>query len=111
MRILITGANGQVGMALRRTLTNPSFECLFTDREELDMRDEDAVREMVLSYKPEVVVNCAAYTAVDKAESDTQACVEINQDAVRVLAEACTSIKARFIHISTDYDDPVGKRA
>ena len=103
MRILITGANGQVGMALRRTLTNPSYECLFTDRDELDMRDEDAVREKALSYKPQVVINCAAYTAVDKAESDTQACVEINQDAVRVLAEACTSIDARFIHISTDY--------
>lgn len=103
MRILITGANGQVGMALRRTLTNPSFECRFTDREELDMRDEEAVRETTLSFRPDVVVNCAAYTAVDKAEDDTQACVEINQDAVRVLAEACSSINARFIHISTDY--------
>lgn len=103
MRILITGANGQVGMALRRILTNPSFECRFTDREELDMRDEEAVRETALSYKPDVVINCAAYTAVDKAENEAQAAVEINQDAVRVLAEACTSIHARFIHISTDY--------
>jgi len=103
MRILITGANGQVGMALRRTLTNPTFECLFTDRSELDMRDEDAVREVTLSFKPDIVVNCAAYTAVDKAENEAQAAVEINQDAVRVLAEACNSINARFIHISTDY--------
>jgi len=103
MRILITGANGQVGMALRRKLSNPTFDCRFTDREELDMRDEDAVRETALSFRPDIVVNCAAYTAVDKAENDTQACVEINQDAVRVLAEACTAIDARFVHISTDY--------
>jgi len=90
-------------MALRRTLVNPAFECLFTDRTELDMRDEEAVRQTALSFRPDVVVNCAAYTAVDNAENNTQACVEINQDAVRVLAEACTSIDARFIHISTDY--------
>ncbi|MFK8056776.1 MAG: dTDP-4-dehydrorhamnose reductase [Saprospiraceae bacterium] len=103
MRILIPGANGQVGMALRRILTNPTFECKFTDRAELDMRDEETVRAITLSYKPDVVINCAAYTAVDKAENETQAAVEINQDAVRVLAEACSSINARFIHISTDY--------
>jgi dTDP-4-dehydrorhamnose reductase len=103
MRILVTGANGQVGKALQTKLNALSYECLFTDRDELDMRDEDAVRKTALDYRPDVVINCAAYTAVDRAENDIQACVEINQDAVRVLAEACNSVGARFIHLSTDY--------
>jgi len=67
------------------------------------MRDEDAVKAYALKLRPEAIINCAAYTAVDKAENETQACVEINQDAVRVLAEAASEIGAVLVHISTDY--------
>ncbi len=103
MKILITGANGQVGMALRRLLADTQHEVAFTDRDELDMRDEDAVRAFALAFAPAAIVNCAAYTAVDRAESEVQACVEINQDAVRVLAQAAAELDARLVHISTDY--------
>ena len=103
MKILVTGANGQVGMALRRKLSPDRHALDFTDREELDMRDEDAVFAHALAFEPDVIINCAAYTAVDKAEGDAQACVEINQDAVRVLAQAAQQLGARLIHISTDY--------
>lgn len=103
MRILITGSKGQLGQALQRKLIGSNHECMFADRDELDLRDEEAVRNIVLSQKPQVVINCAAYTAVDKAENELQAAVEINQDAVRVLGEACTTVNATLIHISTDY--------
>ena len=102
-RILVTGADGQVGMALRDLLDPAQHDIIFTDRAELDMRDEAAIEKYALSHRPEVIINCAAYTAVDRAESELQACVEINQDAVRVLAQAAQNLQARFLHISTDY--------
>ncbi len=102
-KILITGANGQVGNALRRHLAETAHEVSFTDRDELDMRDEAAVRAFALDFRPTAIINCAAYTAVDKAETELQACVEINQDAVRVLAKAASDLEATFVHISTDY--------
>ena len=103
MKILVTGANGQVGRALRRLLADGPHDVSFTDREELDMRDEAAVAAYALAEQPAAIINCAAYTAVDRAESEVQACVEINQDAVRVLAEAARQLDARLVHLSTDY--------
>lgn len=103
MKILVTGANGQVGRALQRKFAGSDHDIDFTDREQLDMRNDEAVFQYALSQKPEVIINCAAYTAVDRAETEPQACVEINQDAVRVLAKAAEQLDARFIHISTDY--------
>ena len=75
----------------------------YTDRDELDLRDADAVRAYVRETRPEAIVNCAAYTAVDRAESEPQLCVEINQEATRVLAEAAREVGARLVHVSTDY--------
>ena len=103
MKILVTGANGQVGMALRRRLTGTDHEVVFADRNDLDLRDADALGNRVLALKPEAIVNCAAYTAVDRAETEPQAAVEVNQMAVKVLAKAAQELDARFIHISTDY--------
>ena len=123
MKILVTGANGQVGHALRRQLADIPHACQFTDRETLDLRDEEAIREAVAGFTPEVVINAAAYTAVDKAETEVQRAVEVNQDAVRVLAKACHDHGARLLHISTDYvyhngldrplreDDPTSPRS
>lgn len=103
MKVLVTGANGQVGMALRRLLADTIHEVDFTDRDELDIRDENAVAAYVARLAPGAIINCAAYTAVDRAESDIQLCTEINQTAVQVLAKAAQASDARFIHISTDY--------
>ncbi len=103
MKILVTGANGQVGMALRRLLNPQAHELLFAGREQLDLHNATAIRDYVLAHRPTAMVNCAAYTAVDRAENEPQACVAINQDAVRVLAKAAADIDARLVHISSDY--------
>ena len=103
MKILITGANGQLGRALRRRLAPTEHEVDYTDREELDLREGPQLRDYVLETRPEAIVNCAAYTAVDKAEAEPQACVELNRDATRVLAESAREIGARLVHVSTDY--------
>ena len=103
MKLLITGADGQLGRALRRRLADTDYAVDYTDRAELDIRDEERLRAYVLEKRPGAIVNCAAYTAVDRAESEPQVCVEINQDATRVLAEAAREVGARFVHISTDY--------
>ncbi len=103
MRILITGANGQVGSALRRLLPTTAHEVTYTDRAELDLSDATAVREFTLALKPHVVVNVAAYTAVDKAETEPLLAKAINEDAVRVLAEATQDRGATLFHLSSDY--------
>lgn len=103
MKILVTGANGQLGQALRRLLADAEHRADFTDRAELDLTDADAVRAYVRETRPDAIVNCAAYTAVDKAESEEALCAAINEHAVRTLAEAAAETDARLVHVSTDY--------
>ena len=103
MKILVTGANGQLGRALRRLLADTEHEADFTDRAELDLTEADAVREYVRVTRPEAIVNCAAYTAVDKAKTDEALCAAINETAVQTLAEAAAELDARLVHVSTDY--------
>lgn len=103
-RILVTGSRGQLGSALRAELTGrQDLEILFTNRDSLDVTSEEAVRQVMDSFRPELVVNCAAYTAVDRAESDKEACRRLNAEAPRILAENAARTGARLIHISTDY--------
>ncbi len=102
MRILLTGKNGQVGYELQRMLA-PLGEVVALGREELDLADGSAVREAVLRTKPALVVNAAAYTAVDQAESEPELARRINTDAPAALAEAAEVINATVIHYSTDY--------
>jgi dTDP-4-dehydrorhamnose reductase len=102
--ILVTGANGQLGQEMRQIAkTFPAFRFDFTDVEELDLTDAQAVKAYCQAVKPHFIVNCAAYTAVDKAEEEVDRCYLINRDAVANLAEAAKAIKANLIHISTDY--------
>jgi len=102
--ILVTGANGQLGQEMRQAATgHPAFRFDFTDVEELDLTDAEAVKAYCKAIKPRFIVNCAAYTAVDKAEEDVARCYLINRDAVANLAEAAKAVKANLIHISTDY--------
>lgn len=100
--ILLIGKNGQVGWELRRTLA-PLARVVAVDYPEIDLTDANAARRLVLDNKPKVVVNAAAYTAVDKAESDTKPAQLINAVAPGVLAEAAKEIGALMIHYSTDY--------
>jgi dTDP-4-dehydrorhamnose reductase len=103
MKILITGANGQLGKHFRDVSKNSSDTFLFTDIAELDITQEDAVFEFFEKNTPNVLINCAAYTAVDKAENDFARAYLINRNAVQILVNACRAFNCFFIHISTDY--------
>lgn len=101
--ILVTGANGQLGNEMRRLGELSSNNYLFTDIEELDVTDADAVQRFVSENGVEVVVNCVAYTNVDKAESDEETAYKVNATAVENIAKAVKSVDGTLFHISTDY--------
>ena len=102
MKILLTGRNGQIGWELERAL-GPLGLVIATDRTALDLADADAVRRAMRDTKPDVIVNAAAYTAVDKAESEREPAFAINATAVGVLAQEARSLGALLVHYSTDY--------
>lgn len=102
MKILITGANGQVGWELQRTLA-PLGEVVALGREALDLSNADAIRHTVRQIAPELIVNAAAYTAVDKAEEECKSAQAVNGIAPGVLAEEAKSLNAALVHYSTDY--------
>ena len=103
MNILVTGANGQLGSCLRDVAAGSTDNYIFTDVAELDITDAAAVRKAVNDNAVDVIVNCAAYTNVDKAEDDAAFAELLNATAVRNLAEAAKENGATLIHISTDY--------
>jgi dTDP-4-dehydrorhamnose reductase len=104
MKILVTGANGQLGRELQVLATSfPALDFLFFDRAALSIADPDAINTFFARERPAYCINCAAYTAVDKAESEKESAFLINADAVGYLATACRNTGARLIHISTDY--------
>ena len=102
MRILLTGKNGQVGWELARSLA-PLGDVIVHDRKSLDLSDANAICNLVRDAKPAIIVNAAAYTAVDKAESEPNAARAINAHAPRVLAEEARKLGALLVHYSTDY--------
>ena len=102
--ILITGANGQLGNEMRvLSAENPEYTYFFTDVAELDICNEQAILDFVKTNQINVIVNCAAYTAVDNAEDNVELCTKLNADAVGYLAKAAEANGAEFIQISTDY--------
>lgn len=102
--ILITGANGQLGSEFREIFGNyKDFNFIFTSRDELQIGDRNAVHKFFAENKIDFCVNCAAYTAVDKSETNREEAKLINADAVGFLAEECNKQRALFIQISTDY--------
>lgn len=104
MKILITGSRGQLGSSLRREFdTDPDIEAIYTEYDTLDITNHDAVERFLGDHKFDVIVNCAAYTAVDKAETDEISASTLNTGAVGNLAEAAAKYGSRVIHISTDY--------
>ena len=118
-RVLLFGPSGQVGSQFL-SLARSSFEVVPVDRAQCDLTDSQAVRETVLRTKPDAVVNAAAYTAVDKAETDESACFAVNAEAPGAMAKAAKELGIPLIHYSTDYvfngqktgmyleDDPTG---
>ena len=102
MKILITGANGMLAKEVREKFAEGN-EITLTDVEELDITDEKAVFDFVNDLKPEYIINCAAFTAVDKAEDCYELADKINGDGPTNLAKAAKSVGAKLVHISTDY--------
>ena len=103
-KILITGANGQLGKELRQIASKyDQFEFIFLSREDLPIHHFEMVRHYFSVYHPVFLINCAAYTAVDRAESEKDLAYQVNAEAVGVLAAVCKENNCRFIHISTDY--------
>ena len=104
MRVLITGCYGQVGSCLTRQLANNgNITVRGLDREHLDITNQKAVSAAVAEFKPTIIINAAAHTAVDKAEEEVDLSYAINRDGPKYLAQAAQSVGAAILHISTDY--------
>ncbi len=104
MNILVTGSNGQLGSELRSLEKEyPSFKFTFTTKSDLDITDSEKVSKVIKEKKIEVLINCAAYTAVDKAENDKAQAMLLNATAIKNIASACSKANALLVHISTDY--------
>ena len=103
LKVLVTGVNGQLGYDVMKVLKRENFECFGTDKEEMDITKMSSVEKIIYNYKPDIVVHCAAYTAVDKAEEEHNVCRAINSLGTENIAKACEVIDAKMVYISTDY--------
>ena len=103
IKVLVTGVNGQLGHDLVKKLNAEGFECKGTDINDFDITDEESTRDFIVKYNPDVVVHCAAYTAVDRAEADAESCTKVNVTGSENIAKACKLIDAKMVYISTDY--------
>lgn len=103
MKILVTGANGQLGNELQLIAKKQIHDFVFTDLPELDITNEEMVKQFFSQSNPDAVINAAAYTAVDKAETDRELAFKINALASGILAAACDSVDIPFVQVSTDF--------
>jgi dTDP-4-dehydrorhamnose reductase len=103
-KILVTGANGQLGSELKE-LSNfvNQYKWIFTDRQELDLSDLQNLSDNITTISPDLIINCAAYTAVDKAEEEFELADVLNHQAVAIMAKWTFANNCKFIHVSTDY--------
>lgn len=101
--ILVTGVNGQLGYDVVKVLNKRNIECVGIDKEDLDITDAQAVNEYIVKLKPEAVIHCAAYTAVDLAEDNEEACRKVNVNGTENIVKACKESNAKMMYISTDY--------
>lgn len=102
MKVLITGKNGQLGSELQKTCPS-NVELICFGSKELDISNVEQVNELLISNSPDIVINAAAYTAVDKAETDVDQAYAVNKQGAANLANVCKHINAKLIHISTDF--------
>ena len=101
--ILVTGITGQLGFDVLKELKGRGKEVIGTTRKEISLTTEDGAKNFILDKKPDTVIHCAAYTAVDKAESEEELALTINGFGTRWVAEACREVGAKMIYVSTDY--------
>lgn len=103
LNILVTGSNGQVGSEIRELSSNYQYKFYFTDKKELDISNLQDIRKYIIENNIDTIINCAAYTAVDKAEDEKELANKINHIAVKNLAMLSNEFSLKLIHISTDY--------
>ena len=103
MKVLVTGYTGQLGYDVVKELQKRNIECIGTMRKDFSLTDTEKMKSFVENYRPDAVIHCAAYTAVDNAEDEPELCRAVNTDATRELAQICKEINAKMIYISTDY--------
>ena len=103
MRILVTGANGQLGQEFKNNVSNSNHKFYFTDKNTLDITKKKEILHYVTIYQISLVINCAAYTNVDGAETNKKQAIEVNVKGVKNLVEVCEEKKIKMIHFSTDY--------
>jgi dTDP-4-dehydrorhamnose reductase len=101
--ILITGADGQLGQELQLLLKNKEYNVIAVNKAALDVSNKQTVTDFFEKNAVDVIINCAAYTAVDKAEGEVEKCYSINEEGAKNLSEICKKTNAIFIHISTDF--------
>ena len=106
MKILVTGVTGQLGYDVVRELKRRGHEAIGAARQDFDLTDEGVAKVFLARVKPEAVIHCAAYTAVDKAEDEPELARRVNVDATAVLARMAKMLRAKFMYISTDYVFP-----
>lgn len=106
MKILVTGVSGQLGFDVCKELTKREIEHRGISSKEVDIANRTAVLDYITAYRPDAVIHCAAYTAVDKAESERERCFAVNADGTRYIAEACRQTGAKMVYLSTDYVFP-----
>lgn len=103
MKVLVTGANGQLGYDVVKELQKQNIECCGVTRKDFDIIDFEATEKFITNYMPDMVIHCAAYTAVDKAEDEQGLCYLVNASATENIAQICKKIDAKMVYISTDY--------
>lgn len=106
MKILVTGVGGQLGYDVCRVLADRGVEHRGVDIEDFDITDLRATHDYIAAYRPDAVIHCSAWTAVDKAEDEPEQCRAVNVDGTRNIAAACKEIGAKMLYISTDYVFP-----
>lgn len=103
MKVLVTGVKGQLGYDVVKDLEKRGHQPIGVDRDEMDLMDNEAIRTFIMNLKPEAIIHCAAYTAVDKAEEEVENCYQINAESVKVISECAKELDVKLIYISTDY--------
>lgn len=103
MKILVTGITGQLGFDVVRELKERKFDVIGVSSSEMDITDENKVREVITNISPDAVIHCAAYTAVDKAEEDVEKCMLVNTKGTEYIANICNELDIKMMYFSTDY--------
>ena len=103
INVLVTGSNGQVGSEIKELSSNYNYNFFFTTRDDIDITSKDSIKEFCQTNSINVIINCAAYTAVDKAQSDIENADLVNRKAVKKLSIVAKELDIKLIHISTDY--------